>query len=107
MIAIVPAYYFMLAVRKFTSMFPKLVEGLKSNVSTVADHCLSAGLISTETYDTITECNIPKADKTRLLLRNISSTISLHPTSFHLFTSVLKDVGGYDDLVAQLEKTTE
>ena len=88
-------------------MFPKLVEGLKSNVSTVADHCLGVGLISMETYDAITECNTTKADKTRVLLRNVRNAISLHSTSLHLFSSVLEDVGGYEDLVAQLGKTIE
>ena len=83
-------------------MFPKLVEGLKSNVSTVADHCLGVGLISMEAYDAITECNTTKADKTRVLLKNIRNAISLHPTSLHLFSSVLKDMGGCEDLVTQL-----
>ena len=88
-------------------MFAKLVEGLKSDIHTVADHCLSVGLISTETYDTITECNSTRADKTRLLLRNIGNAISLDSTSLHLFTSVLNDVGSHEDLVALLEKMTE
>ena len=88
-------------------MFAKLVEGLKSDIHTVADCCLSVGLISSETYDSITECNSTGADKTRLLLRNIGNAISLNSTSLHLFTSVLNDVGGHEDLVALLEKMTE
>ena len=88
-------------------MFAKLVEGLKSDIHTVADHCLSVGLISSETYDSITECNSSRADKTRLLLRSVSNAISLDSTSLHLFTSVLNDVGGHEDLVALLEKMTE
>ena len=88
-------------------MFARLVEGLKSDIHTVADNCLSVELISSETYDTITECNSTRADKTRLLLRSISNAISFDSRSLHLFTSVLNDVGGHEDLVALLEKMTE
>ena len=88
-------------------MFARLVEGLKSDILTMADHCLSVGLISTKTYDSITECNSTRADQTRLLLRNIGNAVSLDSTSLHLFTSILNDVGGHEDLVALLEKMTE
>ena len=71
-------------------MLPLLVETLQFSVGSVADLCVSSKLISTETYDTISETNATSAEKTRVLLRNVIRNISLNKSHLEDFVAVLE-----------------
>ena len=89
------------------NMLPLLVESLQFNVCSVADHCFGSKLISQKTYDTISEINATtSADKTRVLLRNVISNISLDASRLEDFVAVLKTMNDCQLLVEQLQKIT-
>ena len=88
----------------FMSVYADLVEAVKHSVNTVADHCLSTGLISKETYDTIIKRHdLIDVDKARILLSNIQDAISRNAESLHMFIAVLTKVGGFESLVHEIE----
>ena len=86
------------------SIYADLVVATKSCVHSVADHCLSVGLISEEAYDTIFLCDLTDSVKARIFLRNISDAVSQKPKSLQCFITVLNNVGGCEDIVHKLEK---
>ena len=79
----------------FRKLFSKFVSSLQPCINSVADHCLSEGLVSEETYTSLLELNMTSADKTRRLLMNIKQTISQEPNAMDKFCCILTEVGGY------------
>ena len=86
----------------FRKLFPKLVLCLQPCINSVADHCLSEGLVSEGTYTSILELNMTSADKTRKLLMNIKQTISQDPNAIDKLCCILTEVGGCDSVVKDL-----
>ena len=88
------------------SVFADLVVTVKPCVHSVADHCLSEGLISVEAYYTINNLhNLIDSDKARILLRHIQDAVSQKPESLLCFITVLNNVGGCEELVHKLQKS--
>ena len=85
------------------SVYADLVVAVKPCVHSVADHCLSVGLISEETYDTIIQRDLIDSHKARILLRNIQVAVSQKPESLQCFITVLNNVGGCEELVHKLQ----
>ena len=84
----------------FMSVYADLVRPC---VNTSADHCLSTGLISKETYHTIIvrhDLNI--VDKARILLSSIHCAILEKAKSLDVFVDVLTKVGGFESLVHEI-----
>ena len=86
------------------SVYADLVVAVEPIVNTVADHCLSMGLISKDVYDTIIQRDLIRADKARILLSTIRDAISGNEESLHQFTSALNKGGDFEYLVQKLEK---
>ena len=88
----------------FMSVYADLVEAVKHSVNTLADHCLSTGLISKETYDTIIKRHdFIDVDRARILLSNIQDAISRNAESLDVFIDVLTKVGGFESLVHEIK----
>ena len=86
------------------SVYADLVEAVKHSVNTLADHCLSTGLISKETYDTIIKRHdFIDVDRARILLSNIQDAISRNAESLDVFIAVLTKVGGFESLVHEIK----
>ena len=89
----------------YMRMFPDLIVAVKPCVHSVADHCLSVGLISKETYDTIIQRHdLIDSHKARILLSNIRDAVSQKPKSLRCFITVLNNVGGCEDMVHKLAR---
>ncbi len=74
-------------------MYPDLVLTVKYCVMTVADHCLSIGLISPDMYDQLLQRqNWMDEEKTRNLLSSIRTVLSTRPTALKEFVTVLSQV---------------
>ena len=87
----------------FRKLFPRLVSCLQPCINSVADHCLSEGLVSEETYTSILELNMTSGNMTRRLLMNIKQTISQEPNAMDKLCCILTEVGGYDSVVKDLK----
>ena len=86
------------------SVYPDLVVTVKPCVDSVADHCLSVGLISVEAYDDIIQRHdLIDSDKARILLSHIRYAVSQKPESLLCFITVLNNVGGCEELVHKLQ----
>ena len=88
----------------FMSAYADLVVAMKPCVHSVADHCLSVGLLSEEAYDTIIQRHdLIDSHKARILLSNIRDAISQKPECLRHLITVLHNVGGCEGLVHRLE----
>ena len=77
---------------------------MRPSINTVADHCLSTGLISKDTYNTIIRRNdLVDSDKSRILLSDIQDVISRRAESLQDFIAVLNKIGGFEHLLHKLE----
>ena len=83
--------------------YADLVVAVKPCVHSVADHCLSVGLISEEAYDNIQRHDLIDSHKARILLNNIRNAVSRKPESLQCFITVLNNVGGCEELVHKLQ----
>ena len=89
------------------SVYADLVGTVKSCVLSVADRCLSVGLISKDAYDTIIQRrDLIDSDKARILLSHIGDAVSQKPESLQCFITVLNDVGGCEELVHKLQNVS-
>ena len=88
----------------FMSVYADLIVAVKPCVQSVADLCLSVGLLSEEVYDTIIQRNdLIDSHKARILLSNIRDAISQKPECLRRFITVLHNVGSCEGLVHRLE----
>ena len=88
------------------SVYADLVVTVKPCVHSVADHCLSVGLISEEAYDIIIQRHdLLDTDKARILLSHIRDAVSQKPESLLCFITVLNNVGDCEELVHKLQKS--
>ena len=89
------------------SVYTDLVGTVKPCVHSVADHCLSVGLISVEAYDTIIQRHdLIDHDKARILLSHIRDAVSQKPESLQCFITVLNNVGYCEELVHKLQNVS-
>ena len=91
------------AAAAFMRVYIDLVQAMMPCVNSVADHCLSTGLISIETYDTIVRRDLIDRDKARILLSSIRCAILEKAKSLNVFVDVLTNVGGFESLVHEIE----
>ena len=88
-------------------VYADLVIAMKPCVHSVADHCLSLGLISEYTYDIIMQHDLIDSDKARILHSSINrDAISQKTESLRLFITVMSNIGDFDNLVHRLENTS-
>ena len=83
--------------------YPDLVSALKPCVKSVADYCISVGLISEDTYDNIIQRDLSDKDKARILLSNIRTTISSNAKAFDDFITVMEKVDACKSLVEKMQ----
>ena len=76
---------------------------LQFSIDSLAGHCWSKELISEQTYSEVVDLNITNADKTRKVLMNVKSNISLQPDALDKFCDILDHIGGHDELVERLK----
>ena len=89
------------------SGYADLVVAVKPCVDSVADHCLSVGLILVETYDTIIQRHdLIDTQKARILLSHIRDAVSQKPERLQCFITVLNNVGGCEELVRKLQNVS-
>ena len=82
--------------------YPDLVSALSPCVKSVADYCISIGLISEETYDSIIQRDLIDKDKARILLSNIRTTISSNAKAFNDFIRVMEKVDACKSLLERM-----
>ena len=84
--------------------YADLVVAVKPCVHSVADHCLSVGLLSEEAYNTIIQRHdLIDTHKARILLSNIRDAISQKPECLRHLITVLHNVRGCEGIVHRLE----
>ncbi len=77
----------------FMSVYPDLVHSVTPCVETVADRCISCGLISRNIYEQIIKRrDWIDTDQTRCLLNSIRSLLSVTPQALEDFVTVLLEV---------------
>ena len=83
--------------------YPDMVATLNPCVKSIADYCISVGLISEDTYDNIIQRDLSDKDKARILLSNIRTTISSNAKAFDDFITVMEKVDACKNLVERMQ----
>ena len=88
-----------------TNKWPELVLVIQHSLESISDLCRAKGLVGDDTYSAILEQdNSTSAHKSRLLLANISSNISLDPRHFEEFTDILEGIQSCSELAHGLRE---
>ena len=83
--------------------YPDLISVLSPCVKSVADYCISVGLISEDTYDNIIQRDLSDKDKARILLSNIRTTISGNANAYEDFITVMEKADACKCLVERMQ----